>query len=160
MSSPAPNGPKWRNSPFAKPSAGPSPILQSNGSRHKSSLSSSQLSPAGSNGHGWQQSLSPLNSPHLSTLGDSTLKRTSSHRHTGSASATFAPQFIKSDEIQTPPERVRGIEGENDFSGKRYLWLKDAEAAFIKGWVVEELEGGRLLVQCDDGSVCYSRRYC
>jgi myosin heavy chain 9/10/11/14 len=48
---------------------------------------------------------------------------------------------------------VNGIEGENDFSGRRYVWLKDPQAAFVKGWVVEELPGNRLLVQCDDGSV-------
>ncbi len=47
---------------------------------------------------------------------------------------------------------VRGIEGENDFSGKRYVWLKDANTTFVRGWVVEELAGDRLLVQCDDGS--------
>lgn len=55
--------------------------------------------------------------------------------------------------MQNGPERVRGIEGENDFSGKRYVWLKDSKTAFVKGWVVEELEGGKLLVQCDDDSV-------
>lgn len=55
-------------------------------------------------------------------------------------------------------EKVRGIEGENDFSGKRYVWLRDANAAFIRGWVVEELNGGRLLVQCDDGNVSETRR--
>lgn len=48
---------------------------------------------------------------------------------------------------------VKGIEGENDFSGKRYVWLKDPQQAFVKGWVVEELGGNRILVQCDDGSV-------
>lgn len=47
---------------------------------------------------------------------------------------------------------VSGIEGENDFSGKRYVWLKDPQAAFVKGWVVEDLGGNRILVQCDDGS--------
>lgn len=50
-------------------------------------------------------------------------------------------------------DTVKGIEGENDFSGKRYVWLKDPESAFVKGWVVEELEGNKLLVQCDDGTV-------
>jgi hypothetical protein len=49
---------------------------------------------------------------------------------------------------------VRGIEGENDFSGKRYVWLRDPAAAFVRGWVVEELDGDNLLVQCEDGSVC------
>lgn len=50
-------------------------------------------------------------------------------------------------------ETVRGIEGENDFSGKRYVWLKDPQLAFIKGWIVEELGDNQILVQCDDGSV-------
>lgn len=50
-------------------------------------------------------------------------------------------------------DTVKGIEGENDFSGKRYVWLKDPEEAFVKGWVVEEKPGGNLLVQVDDGSV-------
>lgn len=45
------------------------------------------------------------------------------------------------------------MEGENDFSGKRYVWLRDPEKAFIRGLVLEEREGGMLLVQCDDGSV-------
>ena len=54
---------------------------------------------------------------------------------------------------------VRGIEGENDFSGKRYVWLRDPKLAFVKGWVVEELEGGHILVQCDDGSVSRSQEY-
>ena len=50
-------------------------------------------------------------------------------------------------------EVVKSIEGENDFSGKRYVWLKDPQAAFVKGWVVEELDNNQLLVQCDDGCV-------
>jgi myosin protein heavy chain len=50
-------------------------------------------------------------------------------------------------------EVVRGIEGENDFSGKRYVWLKDPQNAFVKGWIVEDLEDNHILVQCDDGSV-------
>ena len=51
---------------------------------------------------------------------------------------------------------MRGIEGENDFSGRRYVWLNDLENAFVRGWVVEETEAGRLLVQCDDGTVCHA----
>lgn len=47
---------------------------------------------------------------------------------------------------------MRGIEGENDFSGKRYVWLRDPKTAFVRGWVVGELEGGQILVQCDDGT--------
>lgn len=45
------------------------------------------------------------------------------------------------------------MEGDNDFSGKRYVWLKDPEKAFVRGQVIEECEGGVLLVQCEDGSV-------
>jgi myosin protein heavy chain len=82
-------------------------------------------------------------------------KDRSSGRHQNSISNTFAPKFIQS-ESSEKDNRVRGIEGENDFSGKRYVWVPDAKAAFVKGWVVEELESGRLLVQCDDGSVSSS----
>jgi len=57
-------------------------------------------------------------------------------------------------------ETVRGIEGENDFSGKRYVWLKDPNVAFVKGWIVEELPDNRLIVQCDDGSVSTESRLC
>lgn len=45
-----------------------------------------------------------------------------------------------------------GIEGENDFSGKRYVWLGDPETAFIRGWVAADLENGNFMVHCDDGS--------
>lgn len=68
------------------------------------------------------------------------------------SSGTFAPSFIKSEELLDGKESSR-LEGENDFSGKRYVWLKDPQAAFIKGWIVEELDSNRILVQCDDGSV-------
>lgn len=70
-------------------------------------------------------------------------------------SNTFAPSFIKTEEMRRPADAVKGIEGENDFSGKRYVWLKDSQVAFVKGWVVEELGDSRLLVQCDDGSVSW-----
>lgn len=68
-------------------------------------------------------------------------------------SSTFAPSFIKSDEMRRGSEVVDGIEGENDFSGKRYVWLKDPQEAFVKGWIVEDLGNNRILVQCDDGTV-------
>lgn len=55
--------------------------------------------------------------------------------------------------MRSHTDMVKGIEGENDFSGRKYVWLKDPKAAFVKGWVVEELGGNRILVQCDDGSV-------
>ena len=68
-------------------------------------------------------------------------------------SSTFAPKFIKTQELQSGEEHVGSIEGENDFSGKRYVWLRDTQTAFVKGWIVEDLDGGRIMVQCDDGSV-------
>ncbi|KAL2268875.1 hypothetical protein VTJ83DRAFT_3721 [Remersonia thermophila] len=67
-------------------------------------------------------------------------------------STTFAPSYLKTEDMRKPTDIVKGIEGENDFSGKKYVWLKDPQTAFVKGWVVEELPGNRLLVQCDDGS--------
>ncbi|SPN99827.1 related to myosin II [Cephalotrichum gorgonifer] len=87
------------------------------------------------------------------------LPPTSSSRHQRNdskggtpASNTFAPSFIKAEATRTRVDAVDGIEGENDFSGKRYVWLRDPRVAFVKGWIVEELEGGRILVQCDDGT--------
>lgn len=69
-------------------------------------------------------------------------------------SGTFAPSFIKTDDMRRKSvDAVHGIEGENDFSGKRYVWLKDPQAAFVKGWIIEDLGGNRIVVQCDDGTV-------
>jgi myosin protein heavy chain len=80
--------------------------------------------------------------------------RHSSNSKTGTpTSNTFAPSFIQSEDMKRGAEVVRGIEGENDFSGKRYVWLKDPQTAFVKGWIVEELGNNQILVQCDDGSV-------
>lgn len=66
---------------------------------------------------------------------------------------TFAPQFIKQEDGEARSNSVRNIEGENDFSGKRYVWVKDDEKAFVKACVLEELGEDRLRVQCDGGSV-------
>ncbi len=72
-------------------------------------------------------------------------------------SSTFAPSFIKTEDTRKSIDAVNGIEGENDFSGRRYVWLKDPQTAFVKGWVVEELGGNRILVQCDDGNVSHAQ---
>ena len=80
-------------------------------------------------------------------------QRSGSNRSINQLSSTFAPRFIKAEELERETETVRGIEGENDFSGKRYVWVRDPQVAFVKGWVVEELVDNTLLVQCDDGSV-------
>lgn len=82
--------------------------------------------------------------------------RSNSNKASHQSSNTFAPTFIKAEELQRHGEKIGGIEGENDFSGKRYVWLRDPQAAFVRGWVVEELDDGMIVVQCDDGSVSHS----
>lgn len=48
---------------------------------------------------------------------------------------------------------VGGIQGEgSDFSGRRFVWVRDPEKAFVKGEVVLD-EDGTLTVRCDDGAV-------
>ncbi|ETN40421.1 uncharacterized protein HMPREF1541_04698 [Cyphellophora europaea CBS 101466] len=98
--------------------------------------------------HERQQSFSPSSS--LSSL-PSHLRNNSLQRQ-ASTSSTFAPKFIKSDEIRKSEDRISSIEGENDFSGKRYVWVKDPEKAFVRGWVVEDLPGDRVVIQFEDGS--------
>ena len=67
-------------------------------------------------------------------------------------SGTFAPQFIKTDALFTGA-KPGNVEEEIDVSGKRYVWLDDADKTFVKGWIVEEQQEGEImLVQCDDGS--------
>ncbi|CAG8015523.1 unnamed protein product [Penicillium salamii] len=97
---------------------------------HLRNTSVSQLSPTFSPGGNRERSNSAKNSP---------------------SSGTFAPSFIKSEELRRGADQIRGIEGENDFSGNKYVWLRDPEHAFIRGLVLEELEGDRLLVQSDNG---------
>jgi myosin protein heavy chain len=158
MSAPAQSGPTWRKDPFSRNSSvSPSSVLSLNGGRPKSTIISSPLSQ--SLGHVRHHSFSPMESGLLGRTA-STRARSNSHRNNTPATGTFAPQFIKSDEIQTGLEPVHGIEGENDFSGKRYVWLKDPNTAFVKGWVVEELPDNRLVVQCDDGSVSTMKTIC
>jgi myosin protein heavy chain len=89
-------------------------------------------------------------SPTLSSAGNR--ERSNSAKNIPS-SGTFAPSFIKSEELRRGADQIRGIEGDNDFSGNKYVWLRDNEKAFVRGLVLEELEGGRMLVQSDDGDV-------
>lgn len=58
-----------------------------------------------------------------------------------------------SEELRRGADQIRGLEGDNDFSGNKYVWLRDPEKAFVRGLVLEEREDGRLLVQPDDGEV-------
>lgn len=151
MSSQAQNGPRWRNSPFGgrdadTPSPGPPP----GHARSKSSIMQSPSSPNMPLGHVRNQSASDLRP---SGLARSDSRRLGSARG-GVGAGTFAPQFIKQENLDGAADRVRGIEGENDFSGKRYVWLRDDVNAFVKGWVMDELPESMLRIQCDDGSVC------
>ncbi|KAF3161296.1 hypothetical protein TWF225_009530 [Orbilia oligospora] len=66
------------------------------------------------------------------------------------SNTTFAPSFIKRNDPTSPKITSHGLEG-TDFSGKRWVWVKDPEQAFVKGYVESE-EDNVLLVICDDGS--------
>ncbi|KAK0836768.1 class II myosin, partial [Friedmanniomyces endolithicus] len=143
MSYLAQSGPRWRDSQFGRnkedtPSPGPPP----GHARSKSSIMQSPLPTAVPVGHARNHSVSDLRMTGL--------KRNSSVR-TSTPVGTFAPQFIQEPGLDGSEERVRGIEGENDFSGKRYVWVRDNDIAFVRGWVVEELPEEMLRVQCDDG---------
>lgn len=140
-----------RNNPFQKPGTS-SPASTPNG-RPVSALYGSPATPAGassfhnrsqSNGTPGQANLSAHNTPKHGRRDSKPVTPMSN---------TFAPAFIKTEASARDVEAVSGIEGENDFSGKRYVWLKDPEQAFVRGWVVEELAGNQLLVQADDGTV-------
>lgn len=160
----ASNSPQKRNNPFQRNSA-PSPEPTLPKGRPKGALVSPPLNapknlPAP---HSRNHSHSPLGGT-TTPIDVATHTRSSSkdlvpHSRSSSkqvipSSSTFAPSFIKTEELRRGSE-VKGIEGENDFSGKRYVWLKDPQNAFVKGWIVEDLDDNQLLVQCDDGSASW-----
>ena len=141
-----------RNNIFSREQTSPPPPSSAASMRPKSmafTLSPPSPSPFG---HSRNQSYTQPSGNDLAPLW-AVAQRSDSSRNTSTASGTFAPTFIKTEEAQRDTEQARAIEGENDFSGKRYVWLRDQNVAFVKGWVVEELDGNRLLVQCDDGTV-------
>ena len=156
MSASTVNGPKWRNNPFARESRSPSPMPSTSGPRPKSMALLPSPSLSSPTSHCRNQSFSPLSSSTL-TLSKTVTRPRANSTKCSNQSNTFAPKFIKTEELQRETERVKGIEGENDFSGKRYVWVRDSEVAFVRGWVMEEIEGDRMLVQCDDGSVGLSQ---
>ncbi|KAK0655568.1 P-loop containing nucleoside triphosphate hydrolase protein [Cercophora newfieldiana] len=148
-----------RNNPFsrnASPSPGPSAI-----GRPKSTLFSTSPSPLSGLATSPPPPSHSRSQSHASLAAGLAQPGSARHSHsrdlsrsatTATASSTFAPSFIKTEDLRNHSDMVKGIEGENDFSGKKYVWLKDQHAAFVKGWVVEELGANRILVQCDDGS--------
>jgi myosin heavy chain 9/10/11/14 len=142
-----------RVNPFSRHSASPSPGPQPAPSRPKSAVFASVGNTTEPKGHTRNSSHSHFSAVNHNSSTGAGRERSSSTRHNSNASGTFAPQFIKSEELRRVADQFQGIEGENDFSGKRYVWLKDIEKAFVRGLVIEEKSNGELLVQCDDGSV-------
>jgi myosin heavy chain 9/10/11/14 len=77
-----------------------------------------------------------------------------SHPHTLSRKlsiGTFTPKFINSfvEKDTLAADSARDL---SEFSGKRWVWVKDDQLAFVKGWVIEDT-GSTLQVRCDNESV-------
>lgn len=71
-----------------------------------------------------------------------------------SSTGTFTPKFINS-LIDANNDKNGSTDSARDlaeFSGKRWVWVKDDQHAFVKGWVTEE-NGSTLQVRCDNESV-------
>ena len=141
------NGSPRRANPFGRQSVSPSPESPTK-MRPKSTIVGSTSSFEQAKGHFRNSSTSQLSPNTL--VPPSSRERSNSARNSVVHSGTFAPEFIKSEELRRGADQVRGLEGDNDFSGNKYVWLQDPERAFIRGLVLEESEG-RLLVQSDDG---------
>ncbi|KAF5665651.1 myosin heavy chain [Fusarium heterosporum] len=139
-----------RSNPFAR-TASASPATNTN-LRPKSAIFSSSSAIPGLSTHNRTQSNGSMSAITQGISGAVTRQRRSDSKSGTPTSTTFAPSFIKTEEMERSHDAVKGIEGENDFSGKRYVWLKDPQTAFVRGWIVEELDGNQILVQCDDGT--------
>lgn len=136
----------------ANPFGRASPSLSQNGSpRPKSAVIGSSSNIEAPKAHFRNSaSVAQLTPTALSPHGDRDKSNTLRNSVT---TGTFAPEFIKSEELQRGADQIRGLEGENDFSGNKYVWLRDPERAFVRGLVLEEWDNGRLLAQTDDGEV-------
>ncbi|EXJ83919.1 myosin heavy chain [Capronia coronata CBS 617.96] len=144
------NGPAQRHHPFntsynSNMSMAASPMSAAGFSK---SLLFASPTPTSSSRHERQQSYSPSTS--LTSIPSHV--RTHSLQRQASTSSTFAPKFIKSEELRRSEDKISAIEGENDFSGKRYVWVKDPEKAFIRGWITEDLPSDKVLVQFESGA--------
>ncbi|KUM60627.1 hypothetical protein ACN42_g6502 [Penicillium freii] len=139
------NGSPKRASFLARPSS--SQGTHAPQARPKSAIITPSHGLESARGHLRNTSVSQL-SPTVSLSGNR--ERSNSAKNSPS-SGTFAPSFIKSEELRRGADQIRGLEGENDFSGNKYVWLRDPQKAFVRGLVLEESQEGRLLVQTDDG---------
>ena len=155
MSPPSVKESPRHHNPFTRSSLSPSPASQSAfATAHGRRKSVAFAPPADYDRAGHTRNSS---SPQLNTSTNATSavrQRSNSSRSNNGISNTFAPQFIKSDELKRGAEQIHSLEGDNDFSGKKYVWLKDPEKAFARGLVLEEREDGMLQIQREDGSVC------
>lgn len=133
------NGSSMRANPFSRHSPSPSPGPQ----RPKSVAFAQTEEPIGTRSHTRTSSFSSVGNR----------LRATSLKDSSEASGTFAPKFIKEDEIRRGADQFRGLEGDNDFSGTKYVWIRDTERAFVKGQVVDEKNDGTLCVRCEDGTV-------
>lgn len=136
-----------RANPFGRSSPSPAPQSQP---RPKSAILSPSNGLESARGHLRNASVSQI-TPNRSPASLNRARSNSARKD--ASSGTFAPSFIKSEELRRGADQIRGLEGDNDFSGNKYVWLRDTEKAFVRGLVLEELEGGLLLVQTDDGEV-------
>jgi myosin protein heavy chain len=85
-------------------------------------------------------------SPHASPRG---LPASPHNQHArNDSTGTFTPKFINalSAKDARPTDAARDLA---EFSGKRWVWLKDEKLAFVKGWVIED-KGDMLVVRCEN----------
>lgn len=143
------NGSPRRANPFSRGSMPTSPVPSPKHSRAKSALVSMPVADDTSKTHMRNSSVSSI--PPTAALSQTARDRPTSKSN--GAAGTFAPEFIKSEELRRGAAEIKGLEGDNDFSGNKYVWLHHPETAFVRGLVVEEREGGKLLVRYDDGKV-------
>ncbi|KAL3471017.1 hypothetical protein BJX99DRAFT_34604 [Aspergillus californicus] len=142
-----------RANPFSRASPSPSPSSSpQTKARPKSAVIATNGKFEEARGH-FRNSSSVSHVPPLAPFTRNTNRQRSNSLRNDVASGTFAPEFIKSEDLRRGADQIRGQEGDNDFSGNKYVWLRDPERAFIKGLVLEERDGGGFLVQTDDGQV-------
>jgi len=78
--------------------------------------------------------------------------RTDSLTSSSPSTGTFTPKFINNLNTSHHSQSTDSARDLAEFSGKRWVWLKDDKLAFVKGWVVDD-HGDTLLVRCDNESV-------
>lgn len=62
---------------------------------------------------------------------------------------TFSPAYLKFED-----EPLRNTIAEVEFGEKKWVWVKDDKAGFLKAWIIKE-DGDLLHVQCTNDLVRY-----